>query len=409
MNLRWKFNRIAKMCVFVDLELLELEQHKRIIDLEDETRDAFETFLKQFEDHATSKQMSYEQKLDFLKKCLLNSKFEKWKQAAEKISSYQCLSSALLKVNSISKNDTLDYLEEITANMVKKVSNHPSYKDDGYFLNGLAFPVLFEIKDSGYLPVFLTCAHCVKKKDEEWYKPEILLTPRSLKRDEAFTFQINPEEIQKGVFGCNAEASEKVDSLDFFICFLKGMKNGNGEEMKRFWVIEDLVENKQDIKVFMTPTYDVTKRSCPLVQEGLVENFPVPVKKSCAGKEEEEINWLTSIAIHDLTGVHRMSGECIYVVDEDGKLKALLVFRGRVNDTLWLGVPLVSIRKFLEEKHGDDLKDFCYQTIPNNWETSVEPRAIFVESYLLLLKNNGVDVKNVDTQDSEKGNATDPA
>ena len=383
-------------------EPLELKQPKDIIDLKDDTREAYETFLKEFVDHATSKQMSYEQKLDFLKKCLLNSTFEKWKQAAEKISSYQCLSSALLKVNSISKNDTLDYLEEITANMVEKVSNHPSYKDDGYFLNGLAFPVLFEIKDCGYLPVFVTCAHCVKKEGEEGYKSEILLTPRSLKREEAFTIQITPEDIQKGVFGCNAEDSNNTDALDYFICFLKGKTNGNGEEMKRFWVVEDLVEQDAKKEVFMGTTYeDVETLESLLVQEGKVEYFPAPI-----------LNGLTSNAIHNLVGVHGMSGECIYAVDKEGKLKALLVeghFQGRAVDTQWLRVPFVSIRKFLEEKHGDKLKDFCYQTIPNNWEISVEPGAKFVESYLLLLKNNGVDVKNVDTQDSEKRNTTGPA
>ena len=200
------------------------------------------------------------------------------------------------------------------------VENDTRFK--GYSLNGVAVPVLMEFcfradnpeRKTSYLPAFITCAHCAKTDEDDFYRRKIKLVPLSLDAEKSFEFEVNPLKSTVGAFGCDAEDSKKIASLDVLILFLKYKNNLREEKVEKFWMIEEKFKEKDYILMdfaYQNIGDPVTTLDNPAeILEGFIKGHPVWYN----GEQ-------TQSALHDLTGLHGMSGSCMHF-DRGSGLKA---------------------------------------------------------------------------------------
>ena len=201
------------------------------------------------------------------------------------------------------------YYRSVIKDAGKKVKMDNRF--NGYSLSGLAVPVLMEFcfradnpeKKTSYLPAFITCAHCAEKNKE--YRRKIKLVSPSFDADKSFEFDVNPLDFNVGVFGCDAQDSKKIASLDILILFLKYKNNLGKEKHEKFWMTEEKFEKKDYI--LMNFAYQkindevTTFENSPKILEGFIKDHRVRYD----GEQ-------TQLASHNLPGLHGMSGGCMY-------------------------------------------------------------------------------------------------
>ena len=149
--------------------------------------------------------------------------------------------------------------------------------------------------DEHCLPIFLTCAHCAKKKGTSTCKSHVILTPATTPNfDESFIFLLNPTDRQTGVYGCNAEDIE--NALDFLALFLNYEKNESRQQIRNFWRSERSVNEGDAINTTSTHAYiSQSGENFPVIQEVKVSKFLLLLMKT--------------VALHDVVGIRSISGK----------------------------------------------------------------------------------------------------
>ena len=201
-----------------------------------------------------------------------------------------------------------DYLKAKKASLIKKLklASNGWFEEQGYYLNGIAFPLMLKF-DECYLPIFLTCAHCAKRKGASTYKSQIIITPATTpNHDESFIFRLDPTDCQTGVFGCDAQDTENADALDFLVLFLKDKTNESRQQIKNFWRAERNIEEGDAINMASTHAYhSQSAKDIPVIQEGKIAKVPAFI--------DGEL--IESVALHDVVGISSISGKhcCIFL------------------------------------------------------------------------------------------------
>ena len=181
----------------------------------------------------------------------------------------------------------------------------------------------------------------------------------------SFAFSLDSDDVS---YGCGDGRPARLDAWDCLFFFMKNKKNGKGEVDKKFWMPAEKEVVEEEAVLMSTSFENLYHPDKPLEQQGTVSEYPAFIR----GQR------IKAVALHNLVGIKGMSGECIYTQDK----KCLLVFRGYYGDDVssYLGVPLGPFKERLREKHGDSLKNFCIDSVPEDWQVEG-----YVESYILLV------------------------
>ena len=370
-------------------EELEPEQIQ-VPELEPDTLDGFYQFREDFYNTIKFNGASEQDKVMRFKECLKGSKSKAFLvlDHAEQTQPVPDLDTALTLVETFFKKekDMQSYLDDKKSLLEKTLDhvNNGEMTKNNLVLNGIAFPLMLKLLDAKgerFLPAFLTCAHCAKKKGASEYKPFVILTPsNSLNLKESFVFDLDSRRID-GIFGCKAKDTAFSDSSDFLVLFLKDKENEKKEQIKSYWLAEK--EVKEGDRVNMATSHDNHNNQSPghipVIQEGKVANIPALINGDL----------VETVALHDIVGISGISGECLYAVDTD-KFECRLMFRGKLEEHVpeymppYIGLPIACVTKELKESKVD-LSRFWYSSkaeIPSHVKTGG-----FVESYLVLIQD----------------------
>ena len=367
--------------------------------LKDKSEEALDEFFLQLQDFITKHNVPGNEQMELLEYCVKKSgyKMSDFNVVSDEqdisdfnvVSGKQVISDVFSTMKKFVSRE--NYLKANRAIVEKKLKSVRDgwFQKQGYSLNGIAFPLILKLHE-GYLPIFLTCAHCACRRDEK-FKSKILLTPSdSLDPDKSFIFELENDNM---IFRRDAELDEDGHTLDFIALSLKGKKDRNGNDsVKHFWMATTRNIKKGD-KVFMATTHE----NCQTVSvdETVTANIPY-VAEGVIGEV------LKSVALHDIVGISGLSGECMYAPGEaNNEFECLLMFRGgKFPD--YIGVPIASIKEHIEQ-FGKELERFCFKEIPDDFITEG-----FVKSYLVLLSDNdGSNLSRIDGAVCHSGSVGD--
>ena len=274
------------------------------------TAEEWDSFLLEFEQCLLHNAVPEGQKLNSLWELLTVSTSRKALHALKAAQLNVEITNVTDALSAITKSYAKEtYLKRKKALVEEKLKavKHGWFEQNGFFLNGIAFPIILELS-AGYLPVFLTCAHCARKKGDEYYKPKILLTPSdSLDPDDSFPFELESDFM---VFGCDPEGdpyeyfdcseNKNEGALDFLALFVKNKKNRKDEFIKQFWTARREV-NEGD-KVYIAATHENCEEiDIPYTDYATVVNPDTNLF-------DESVKDAEHVKLHGVVGIQGLSG-----------------------------------------------------------------------------------------------------